>query len=103
MGSFRSDADEFNRRIAGMSSSASGAAGGTGILSGALGTLAGAAGNVLQIVGGIIGAQVFSRLAGEIASIAGEALRAASNFQMLQIQMEGLLAIQIQARSEEHT
>lgn len=52
-------------------------------------------GNILQIAGGILTAGLFRDIASGLADITRQAFEAAANFQTLQIQMQGLIALQI--------
>lgn len=66
-----------------------------GAARGALSSFGGVLGNIFQIASGIVAANIFGNIASSISRMAGDAISAAANFQMLGIQMQGLIAIQI--------
>lgn len=78
-----------------------GSTAGGGVVSGGLSTLTGALGNIAQVVTGILTSAVFLRAADGLLRMGGEALAAAANFQVLQIQMQGLIGIQIADQMEQ--
>lgn len=99
MSTFRRDGAAFNKTIDEMRSGVKAAATEPGLLTKALGFLSGGIGSVATLITGILGARLFASLAQGIAGIAKQAITAAANFQMLEIQITGLLAIQARAAS----
>lgn len=90
--SFRGDARDVQRLIDDIAGSARGAEGGSNIFSRALGFLGDTLHGIFQIAGGILTARIIERIGEALADVARKALSAASEFQKLRIQMEGLVA-----------
>lgn len=92
----RSLLDIGKHSLSGLSSSVRSFASGIASISvGALDTIWRSLGNIAQIAAGIVTTQVLFRVADAFGNIARQAFEAAANFQTLQIQIQGLIALQI--------
>ena len=96
LSSFKSGSNQFNRAVQSMGDTArSMASSALSPVTSALGVFGGAIGNIGQIAAGILTAGIFRDIANGLGEITRQAFEAAANFQTLQIQMEGLIALQI--------
>lgn len=96
LSSFRSGADQFNRSVQSMGDTAKNLASSSlSPVTSALGVFGSAIGNIGQIVTGILTAGLFRDIANGIADVTRQAFEAAASFQTLQIQIQGLIALQI--------
>lgn len=97
MSLFSRNALDFNRGIGGMITSAIST--GAGIVLNPLKAFGGMLLNIFEIAVGFIARDVFNFIARGVADIARQAITAAGDFQILEIQLEGLIAQQLRQAS----